>query len=247
MKRTFIPMLAAVGLLATDHSGVRPRATAKDYPAHDSADGFTIAAGAVPTNKVKGQLSPDLVSAGYTVLEIAVYPDPGNEVDVFAGDFTLRIGPDTTAANPETPVMVARSIEAAKQMDEPKIPSRVPVHGEQTVGVAVGGRDPVTGRRSTGVYTETGVSVGNPRGGYPADPDDPRYPDPTWGGTPSGTPKSLGDKLAEKALPEGKTTKAVAGYVYFPQVSPRLVNSNEPYHLTYKAPTAAIHLTVPAK
>jgi hypothetical protein len=54
-------------------------------------------------------------------------------------------------------------------------------------------------------------------------------------------------KLEEKALPEGKTVKAVAGYVYFPKVSPRLVNSSEPYHVNYSGPTGQIHLTVPAK
>ena len=41
--------------------------------------------------------------------------------------------------------------------------------------------------------------------------------------------------------------KAVAGYVYFPEVSPRLVNSNEPYHVDYSGPNGQIHLTVPAK
>jgi hypothetical protein len=70
MKGIFVLMLAAVGLLASDHSGVRPRA-AKDYPAYGSAEGFTIAAAVVPGSKVKHQLSPDMVKAGYNVLEIA--------------------------------------------------------------------------------------------------------------------------------------------------------------------------------
>jgi hypothetical protein len=43
------------------------------------------------------------------------------------------------------------------------------------------------------------------------------------------------------------TTKAVAGYVYFPKISPRLANSTDPYHVTYQGPTGEIHLTVPAK
>ena len=255
MKRIFMPMLA-VALLTTDHSGVRPRGAAKDYPAYDSTAGFTIAASVVPAGKVKHQLSPDVVKAGYTVLEIAVYPDPGKEVDVFAGDFTMRVGSNPNAANAETPTMVARSIEADKRMDEPTIPSRVPVHVEQTVGVSSGGYDPVTGRRYPGgVYTETGVGVGvgNPRVGDPLStdprypPGDPRNPDPTGGGSPPATPRSLGDKLAEKALPEGRTMKAVAGYIYFPEVSPRLVNSSEPYHLNYSGPNGQIDLTVPAK
>jgi hypothetical protein len=255
MKWTFMPILA-VGLLATDHSGVRPRGAAKDYPAYASAEGFTIAASVVPAGKVKRQLSPDLVKAGYTVLEIAVYPEPGKEVDVFAGDFTMSIGSNPNAANAETPTMVARSIDVDHRMDQPRIPDRVQVHGEQTIGISTGGRDPVTGRRyPAGVYTETGVGVGvgNPRRDDPP-PADPRYPsrdprnsDPNGGGSPPSTPQSLGDKLAEKALPEGRTMKAVAGYVYFPEVSPRLVNSNEPCHLNYSGPNGHIDLTVPAK
>jgi hypothetical protein len=253
MKRIFVLMLAAVGLLASDHSGVRPRGAAKDYPAYVGADGFTIAAAVVPASKVKHQLSPDMVKAGYTVLEIAVYPDAGKQVDVFAGDFTMRIGSDSNAANAESPLMVARSIEA-EHMDEPTIPSRVPVHGEQTVGVSTGGRDPVTGRRyPSSVYTETGVGIGNPRASDPPPvdprypPGDPRNPDMTGGGAPPATPRTLAEKLAEKALPQRATAKAVAGYIYFPQVSPRLQNSDEPYHLDYSGPAGHIYLTVPAK
>jgi hypothetical protein len=255
MKVTFMLMMAALGLLATDHSGVRPRGAAKDYPAYDGADGVTIAAAVLPANKVKRQLSPEMVKAGYTVLEIAVYPDAGKEVDVFTGDFTMRVGADPNVANAETPLMVARSIEA-ERIDEPQIPDRIQVDGEQTIGVSTGGRDPATGRRyPSSVYTETGVGVGigNPRVGNPPPvdprypPGDPRNPDMTGGGAPRATPRTLAEKLAEKALPEGRTTKAVAGYVYFPQVSPTLVNSNAPYHLDYSGPTGHIHLTVPAK
>src|SRR6266849_1759700 len=50
-----------------------------------------------------------------------------------------------------------------------------------------------------------------------------------------------------KGLPEGRTMKAVAGYLYFPGVSPRLVNSNEPYHLNYSGLNGQLDLTVPAK
>jgi len=262
MKRIFIPMLAAVLLLATDHPGVRPRGAAKDYPAYDSADGITIAAVVVPAGKVQHQLSREVVNAGYTVLEVAVYPSPGKAVDVSSDDFSMTVGSNPVEARAETPAAVAASLEPDKRMNQPQIPDRVQVHGEQTIGVSSGGRDPVTGRPYPGgVYTETGVGVGvgNPRAGAPppadAPPTDPRYPpgdprnpDPGVGGAaPQGTPRSVRDKLAEKALPQGKTMKPVAGYVYFPKVSPRLVNSSEPYHVTYLGPTGQIHLTVPAK
>jgi len=64
MKRLFLPLLFAVLLLATDHPGVRPRGASKDYPAHETADGITIAAAVVPAGKVQHQLSPAVVRSG---------------------------------------------------------------------------------------------------------------------------------------------------------------------------------------
>ena len=236
MKRLFLPMLPAVLLLATDHPGVRPRGASKDYPAHETADGITIAAAVVPAGKVQHQLSPAVVSSGYTVLEIAVYPDGGKEVNVSSDDFSMTIGSSRDVARAETPQVVASSIDSDKRMDPPRIPAPVQVHGEETIGVTTGGRDPATGRRyPSSVYTESGVAVGV---------GEPRYPDPGPGRAP---PQSVYDKLQQKALPEGRTTKAVAGYLYFPKVSPRLANSTDPYHLTYQGPTEQIHLTIPAK
>lgn len=236
MKRLFLPMLPAVLLLATDHPGVRPRGASKDYPAHETADGITIAAAVVPAGKVQHQLSPAVVSSGYTVLEIAVYPDGGKEVNVSSDDFSMTIGSSRDVARAETPQVVASSIDSDKRMDPPRIPAPVQVHGEETIGVTTGGRDPATGRRyPSSVYTESGVAVGV---------GEPRYPDPGPGRAP---PQSVYDKLQQKALPEGRTTKPVAGYLYFPKVSPRLANSTDPYHLTYQGPTEQIHLTIPAK
>ena len=241
MKRIFVSMLAASLLLATDHPGVRPRRAPKDYPAYESADGITIAAAVVPADKVQHQLAREMVKSGYTVLEIAVYPGPGKSVNVSCDNFSMTAGSSQDMARAETPAVVASSIDSDKHMDEPKIPGPVQVHGEETIGVATGGRDPVTGRRyPSTVYTESGVGVGvgNPRGVGPP------LPDPGMGGA---APPSLYDKLNQKALPEGLTTKAVAGYVYFPKTSPRLANSTDPYHVTYQGPTGEIHLTVPAK
>jgi hypothetical protein len=262
MKLIFVSTLAAVLLLATDQRGVRPRGAAKDYPAYDSADGITIAAAVLPAGKVQHQLSREIVKAGYIVLEIAVYPGPGKNVIVSSDDFSMTVGLNPDVARAETPAVVAASIESGKRMNQPQIPARVKVDGEETIGVSSGRRDPVTGRRYPGgVYTESsvGVGIGEPRVGDPppADPPraDPRYPrgnprnpDPGLGGAaPQGTPPSVYNRLAEKALPEGRTMKAVAGYVYFPKISPGLVNSSEPYHVTYQGPTGEIHLTVPPK
>src|SRR5216683_530428 len=111
MKRIVVTILAAVLLLATDHSGVRPRGAANDYPAYDSAGGITIAAAVVPSGKVQHQLSREMVKAGYTVLEIAIYPGPGKTVDVSTDDFSMTVGSNPEVARAETPSVVAASIE----------------------------------------------------------------------------------------------------------------------------------------
>jgi hypothetical protein len=143
--------------------------------------------------------------------------------------FQSFVEEDMTRA--ETPAVVAASIDSDKRMDPPQIPGCLQVHGEETIRVSTGGRDPVTGTRYPGsVYTESRVGVGasDPRVGGPptADPryppGDPRNPDPGVGGASQGaSSQSLYDKLDQKALPEGMTTKAVAGYVYFPKIAPR--------------------------
>jgi hypothetical protein len=234
MKQIFVPVLAASLLLAADHPGVRPHRAPRDYPAYETADGITIAAAVVPADKVQHQLAREIVKSGYTVLEIAVYPGPGKSVNVSCDNFSMTAGSSQDIARAETPAVVASSIDSDKRMDPPKIPGPVQVHGEETIGVSTGGRDPATGRRyPSTVYTESGVGVGVGN-----------IPDPGVAPAPL---QSLYDKLEQKALPEGLTTKAVAGYVYFPKTSPRLANSTDPYHITYQGPTGEIHLTVPAK
>lgn len=259
MKRTVLSLLAPLLLTATDYSGVRPRGAPKDYPAYDSAGGITIAVALVPASKVQRQFSGNMVKAGYVVFEIAIYPDPGKDVDVSVDDFSMTVGSEPETAHAETPAEVAQRIQPGRRTHPPNLPPRVQVQTEQTVGVTNGGYDPATGRRYPGgVYTSTGVGVGvgDPRGAgpppaYPTDPGDPRYPDPSarGGGPPptQGAPQTLRDKLEEKALPEGRTMKTVAGYVYFPQVAPRLKDSSEPYYVIYSGPAGEIRLMVSAK
>jgi hypothetical protein len=51
-------------------------------------------------------------------------------------------------------------------------------------------------------------------------------------------------ELEDKALPEGKTTQAVAGYLFFPRpASARHTRST--HHLTYYAAEGQISLDVP--
>jgi hypothetical protein len=58
------------------------------------------------------QVSHDVVKAGYTGFDIAVYPDPGKEVDVSSDNFSMTVGSSLDTAHARAPAVVAASIEA---------------------------------------------------------------------------------------------------------------------------------------
>jgi hypothetical protein len=68
-----------------------------------------------------------MVKAGYTVLEVAVYPDPGKNVVVSLEDFSMTVGSNPDATRAETPAEVAASVEADMRTNQPQIPGRVQV------------------------------------------------------------------------------------------------------------------------
>jgi hypothetical protein len=49
---------------------------------------------------------------------------------------------------------------------------------------------------------------------------------------------------ADKALPEGKTTRAVAGYLYYPKPTAR--QRNAAYEISWYGNDRHVHLTIPA-
>jgi len=236
MRRVSWIAFAAVAMLASDGPGIRPRAQATDYPAHAAAGGVTIAVAVLPADKVQKLFSADVVKAGYTVMEAAVYPDAGKEIDVSSDDFTLRIGSDPDTARAEPPAVVVVAAAAPDKTPVPQVPGKVTVHTQQTVGYSTGGGyDPATGRRYPGgVYTDTqvGVGVGNPgAGGAPPPPPAQNRDD------------RLRQKLEDKALPEGKTAKPVAGYLYFAKATPKLKSLT--FHVIYSGPTGQMDVAVP--
>ena len=87
--------------------------------------------------------------------------------------------------------------------NDPKVPGKVNVQTVDTIGYHTG----PNGRG--GVYTDTAVGVGVGR-----DPNAPPPPPPTAGGN---TQADLEQQLEAKSLPETKTPRAVAGYVFFPK------------------------------
>lgn len=204
--------LASVCCAGSSSGGIRPRGGSSDYRNHETRNGTTVGAEIVPADQVRSTFSTDLVR-GYVVVEVAIYPPPGESFNVSASDFLLHCG--TQTVRPGNP----NAIAASKQQQNTPRRSDMDVYPSVGVGYE-SGRDPYG--RSRGVYTTVGVGVatggsGNPR---PAATDQDR--------------RTMALELEEKQLPDGPATKPVAGYLYFPFPSSK--QKNVAYELEYDGP-----------
>lgn len=216
-----IAIIAALGSICYaggPSGGIRPRGNSSDYRNHEAHSGTSIGAEIVPADQVRSTFSTDLIH-GYVVLEVAVYPAPDGVLNVSTGDFMLHCG--TLIVRPGNPSAIASS----KQQQNAPRRSDVDVYPSVGIGYE-SGRDPYG--RSRGVYTSTGVTVATGGGGAPrpASTDQDR--------------RTMALELEEKQLPEGPTTKPIAGYLYFPFPSSK--QKNVAYELDYDGPAGRMRL-----
>ena len=226
MKRTFLLFVALAGVsaivFAGGSPGIRPRAIAADYPSHESMPLATLGAAVIPSSEAKRILGVDLNAAGYVVIEVGVFPEPGKDVDLSPSDFTLVTDPNAIGARPVDDEAIAATIER-KQNPQPT-PQR-PTEVYASAGASVGHgtwTDPDTGRRvgTTVTGVETGVGVGGPApaacpGGY----CDDRYPAPFPQSSTGPDRGQIEQELWQQSLPDGTVHNPVAGYLYFPKPS----------------------------
>ena len=136
-------------------------------------------------------------------------------------DFALKLGSGQTvrAANPA-------AMGPRRQTSTPPStrPSNVDVY--TTVGIGYESGTDRNGQNRRGVYTETGVAVGV---GQPRSPSPPSYP-----------PSTVQMELEDFALPEGSTSKVVAGFLYFPTSTKK----NVTYDLEYYTPQGRARLNL---
>lgn len=137
------------------------------------------------------------IDRGYVVIEVGIFPEKGQRVDVSASDFVLR-GKDTkTQARAATPAEIARILQKTAPTER-----SIDVYPTVGVGYESGrGYDSMTGSRRGGVYTSTGVGVGV-GSSRPVSTDADR--------------KTMEQELTEKSLPEGEAAAPACGYLYFP-------------------------------
>ena len=222
MKRSVVAGLVSALLLMASAPGIRPRAAADSYPSHQDKQDLSIGAALIPPEQAKKMFAADLNHAGYVVIEVGVFPGPGQDVDLNPHDFMLSVGGNSVALRPVDAGTIAE-IVAGKQ-DVPA-PRSGPHDINTSTGISVGRvsyPDPVTGRQTSGTVTttETGVGIGGPapqpcRGGYGC--DEAPMPQPAPQRSPTQTASILSQELWEKGLPDGKTVHPVAGYLYFPK------------------------------
>ncbi len=211
-------------------SGIAPRATPGDYPVRQSAPGLTVAATVLSAAQVKKLFPLNLDSAGYVVVEIGIFPDPGNQVSVDADQFRLQIGDDRTMRRPVDPAEIVAAKQGGKSHRPPSLPGNIPVITTATIGYESGGP-----YNRGGVYGGASTTVGTP-GSQPYPAPDPRTAGPD--------PGDIERDLVDKELATGKTTVPVAGYLYF--AKPRQKQKNPAYDLTYRGAGESIHLVLPA-
>ena len=236
MKHYLLLILAGSLLQAGGADGIRPRPNSSDYPAHETVGGVTIAAAAIPPDQVRKLFATDLNKAGYLVFEVAIYPDQGKTIDLDSGDFLLKIGSDSTILRAASPQAIA-SVLRQKNSPPAHNPHDVNVYPSAGVGYESGTYDPVTGRRTHGWYTEAGVGVGS------SPPQDPNAPPPP--GSSDRDQWITQRELEVKALPAGKATQAVAGYLYFPKSGAK--NRNASYELDWYSDTVKASVSVPPR
>lgn len=179
--------------------GTVPRSSAAQYPMHAQRDAISIGAKLLTREEARKTFVSD-VNSCCTIVEIAVYPDKTKPLNLSLNDFVLRARNTESATKASTAKIAAASIQK-----NAKSGTDVAVYPSTGIGYESGTvYDPNTGtsRRAGGLYTQTGVGVaiGSPNGPGVSDKDR----------------SVMETELSEKALPEGATSAAVSGYVYFP-------------------------------
>jgi hypothetical protein len=188
-------LFAAAAACFAQTPGTVPKPKAEEYEVHSRAGRTGVGAEYMVHSFSSGE-QVYLVD-GYLVVEVALYPPKGMEVQVRSSDFALRINGAKRPLGTASPQMVVADMKRPAWRQGP--------HLEAGAGMG-----------------NTGVVLGRPApaqlpGGPPATgPTPPRAPDSTPGGIERPEPEKAEDVLLRTALPQGDFEGAVSGYLYFP-------------------------------
>jgi hypothetical protein len=184
--------LVLAAALAYAQGGTEPKPKPEDYEAHGSGKAASLGAEfLIHSFSGRGQM---YIADDYLVVEVALYPPKGEAVEVNAGQFTLRV-------NGKRPLLTVPASMVAGSFQHPEWQPRL----EGSVGA--GPADVIFGR------PRPSTDPGNPVPGRrpPRAPDD----DPP-GGIEREARVKPEELVVETALPTGRYSGAVSGYLYFP-------------------------------
>jgi hypothetical protein len=222
--RRLLVFCPAVLALAQQSSGVDPRPSVADYPAHAGNVAVSVGARFVNGADQRKSLGFDW-SAAYLIVEVALYPEPGQPLTVAPRDFMLRAG-DESVAPVDAEAIVPYPRTSNNGPLDPN--SKVHVRTVDTIGVASG----PYGRKT--VYTDSQVQVAVGDTPYPSQPAPP--PDPKF---------EKRRALEDKELPDAKTAKPIAGYLYFPK--PKHLAKDATFELDYYCDAGKLKLPLDRK
>ncbi|MGE5570056.1 MAG: hypothetical protein ACM3S5_13560 [Rhodospirillales bacterium] len=190
--------IAALCAAAWSQGGTEPKAAAADYPIHATVGGVAIGAEYLVHSFSSGGQSffvPD-----YLIVEVAVFPPKGKEIQLSAGQFTLRINGKKDVIFPQPAGFVGASLKYP-DWEYPRS-----VEG----GIGMGPADIILGRRPQ-----------EPR--FPGDNRESRRRAPPVPQAPGGVPGAVekpqtqtpDEAAVASAMPEGACNKPVSGHLYF--------------------------------
>jgi hypothetical protein len=222
-------MLTAAPLLFADYQGIPPRAASADYPAHADSASISLGASAAKSSQVQKVFGRDW-TAQYLFIEVALYPAAGTELSVAPRDFMLSVGGGGDMLSPVDADQILPGPKPMSTTPSAGTSSPVDVRVRETVGYSSG---PGPYR---GVYTGTEVGVTADSRGVPAPPA-PQS-------AQSDKNFELHRALMDNELPDAKTSKPIAGYLYFRK--PKGMKKGDALELKYYGATDRLTLTVPA-
>jgi hypothetical protein len=208
--------------------GTAPKASAEKYAAHAENNGAKIGAARLSSGQIIKAFSVDKtfardVTENCVVVEVGLYPAKDGALEVAPDNFALHASGQDNAVKSSAPTAAVAAIPYYVQLGEMSggggggIMSAPRPQVDSPTGV---NRDPITGmpRRSVGIRppgTDIGAGVGD--GGQSGQASLPHER------------RDLASKMTEKALPQGKATAPVSGFLYF-SVETR---KGEKYQLEY--------------
>jgi hypothetical protein len=178
--------------------GTEPKAAATEYPAHTMAGEVALGAEYLVHSFSAG--GETFFSPDYLVVEVAVYPPKGREVQLSNGNFMLRVNGKKAMLLPEPAEFVATSLKY----------SDWEYQRTAEADIGVGGTDVILGRPIPSTRFP-----GDRRESERRRPPVTNAPDKVPGGVEKRQSLTPAEAAVESALPEGAWAKPAGGHLYF--------------------------------